>query len=206
MPRGIGRPTPVVPSPLHDSQVQRDRKTVLVPSGKTIAGAERKDVGPGTRIVDLTFAATTTPYATTGSLATTLAERQKTLDCYCSFCYKSVAVGWQLVRRFYLDTALGLETFNISSISAWLEETDVAATSDVQWQVRVHLWDTGGAATSDTDLTVVGGGYGGVLATDVDVDTAVYDRMDIQIQAANGSVKPPKCVNISVAIKEVVYA
>ena len=72
MPRGIARPVPVVPSPLHDSQVQRDRKTVLVPSGRTIAGAERKDVGPGTRIVDLTFAATISVPADAASGATLL--------------------------------------------------------------------------------------------------------------------------------------
>jgi hypothetical protein len=54
--RGIGRPTPVVPAGgMHDADVQRGRKTVVVPSGRTIAGAERLSVGQGTRIVDLTF-------------------------------------------------------------------------------------------------------------------------------------------------------
>ena len=55
----IGRPIPVVPAKgTHDGQVQRDRKTVLVPGSRTLAGAERKNVGPGTRGVDLVFAAT----------------------------------------------------------------------------------------------------------------------------------------------------
>ena len=43
---------------MHDANVQRGRKTVLLPAGRTIAGAERLSVGPGTRVVDLTFAAT----------------------------------------------------------------------------------------------------------------------------------------------------
>lgn len=56
MARNIGRPVPVTPATgLHDAQVQRDRKTVIIPSGKTVAGAERLSVGPGTRIVDLAF-------------------------------------------------------------------------------------------------------------------------------------------------------
>ena len=57
MPKRIGRPIPVVPAKgLHDGDVQRGRKTVLVPGGRTLAGAERKNVGPGTRVVDLVFA------------------------------------------------------------------------------------------------------------------------------------------------------
>lgn len=61
MARNIGRPVPAVPAGgLHDAQVQRDRKTVIIPSGKTMAGVERLSVGPGTRIVDLSFDATET--------------------------------------------------------------------------------------------------------------------------------------------------
>jgi hypothetical protein len=79
MARNIGRPIPVVPSGQHDADVQRGRKTVLVPGGKTIAGAERLSVGPGTRIVDLTFEQTETDTDAGGAPlpATTVASMER---------------------------------------------------------------------------------------------------------------------------------
>lgn len=56
MPRGIGRPTPVVPSTPRDSQVQRGRKTVVVPDSRFIGGVERRRVGAGTRLTTITLA------------------------------------------------------------------------------------------------------------------------------------------------------
>jgi hypothetical protein len=134
------------------------------------------------------------------------ADDRRTLVSYCEFCYHSVALGWQLVNRFYLDTALGMVSFNLAAISAWIEETDVTADSDVQWQVRVHLWDSVGVGTHDETLTVALGAAGGVQALAYAVVVATYDRMDIEIQAANGAMKPPRCVNIGVEARSIVYA
>jgi hypothetical protein len=128
------------------------------------------------------------------------------LEAYCSYCYHDTTMGWQLVNRFCLDSALGLQEFSLASFSAWIEETDVVADSDVQWQVRVHLWNNVGVATHDETLTIAALAAGGTATVGLHVDVSLYNRMDVQIQAATGAMKPPRFVNIGVEIKEIVYA
>jgi len=56
VPRSIGRPVPVVPATPRDSQVQRGRKTVVVPDSRYIGGLERRRVGAGTRLATVILA------------------------------------------------------------------------------------------------------------------------------------------------------